>query len=251
GAQIFDIDTLSDPSSPYPHMLPSPESFSVAVGRMGISRDDHVVVYDQSDVASAARAFWMFKVFGHAKVSLLDGGWRAWKESGGQLVSGPSAAPAPKSYHACPQSRLIISYDQVVANTQLPSAERAILLDARSPGRFTGRDPEPRPNISSGHIPHSINIPFGRVLEPGTGRYKSSEELRKIFSPAAPLDQPIMASCGNGVSACVLWFGLLRAGAGQVAVYDGSWSEYAAKDASVISREEDEEKDKQAAESQP
>ncbi|KAI9227040.1 MAG: mercaptopyruvate sulfurtransferase [Piptocephalis tieghemiana] len=239
GAQFFDIDLLSDPSSPYPHMLPSPETFSVSMGQMGISRDDHVIVYDQSDVASAARAFWMFKVFGHAQVSLLDGGWKGWKEMGGKLASGPPSIPTPKNYHACPQSRLLVTYDQVVANTSLPSPKRAILLDSRSPGRFSGREPEPRPNLPSGHIPYGINLPFRQLLDPKTGKYKSPEELQKILSPAAPLTQPIITSCGSGVTACVLWFGLLHAGAHQVAVYDGSWSEYAAKEGSAIARNED------------
>lgn len=220
-AVFLDIDRVADTGSDLPHMLPEPARFAEAVGRLGIDNDTDVVVYDTLGLFSAARAWWMFRVFGHDRVAVLDGGLPAWRERRLPLEAGP-ARPAPARFEAATPGAAVWSMADVRRN--LDSAE-ALILDARPPGRFAGDEPEPRAGVPAGHIPGSRNVPFSAVLDPGSGRMQPAERLREVFR--AIDERPVVCSCGTGVSACVLAFALHRLGRDDVAVYDGSWTEWA------------------------
>lgn len=223
GAVYFDIDEIADTSSPLPHMLPSPEKFASRVRKLGLGDGNRIVVYDGVGLFSAARVWWMFRVFGHEDVAVLDGGLRKWQAEGRPLESGP---PAPRERHftARVNSLLVREIDDVRRNLE---TRREQVLDARSAGRFTGRDPEPRPGLRSGHIPGAKNLPFNEITDPATGTLLPAPALEAKFR-AAGIDpaRPVIVSCGSGVSACALALGLHLIGARQVAVYDGSWAEW-------------------------
>lgn len=228
GAVFLDIDRVADAGSTLPHMLPPADEFAAAVGRLGIGNDCDVVVYDTLGLFSAARGWWMFRVFGHRRVAILDGGLPAWRERGLDLEAG-APAPTPVRFDARTADAGVWFTEDVRRN--LERAE-AVLLDARPPGRFAGDRPEPRPGLPPGHIPGSRNVPFDRVVDPGTGRVRSVERLREAF--AAIDERPVVCSCGTGVSACVLAFGLHRLGRDDVAVYDGAWTEWASSDNNAV-----------------
>ncbi|GAB4820153.1 hypothetical protein N2152v2_007199 [Parachlorella kessleri] len=239
GAQFFDLDGVCDKSTGLPHMLPSEHQFAAAADALGISNDDEVVIYDHAGIFSAPRAWWTWKVMGHHKVAVLDGGLPAWKGAGGH-VSAPAAAddatvhaatraaqnPPPETrYKAQLAGDEVRTWQQVLDNT---TSKVEQVMDARPAGRFLGEAPEPRPNLPSGHIPGSVNVPFTNVLE--DGRFKPTEQLRQVFGQAGvDLSQPIVASCGSGTTACILVLAAQLAAPGKkVAVYDGSWTEWGA-----------------------
>jgi thiosulfate/3-mercaptopyruvate sulfurtransferase len=224
GAIFFDIDTIADPTSPLPHMLPSPESFARTVEGLGIGSDDHVVAYDSYGLMSAARPWWMFRIFGHDRVSVLDGGLPKWKREGRPVTDAASVPAAGKRFQARFRSELVRSKEQLLGNLK-GKAEQ--VLDARAAGRFQGTAPEPRAGLRSGHIPGSLNLPYNQLVDAQAHTVLPREALLKQFSQAGlDLGKPIVTSCGSGVTACVLALGLELAGARKVAVYDGSWSEW-------------------------
>lgn len=234
GAVYFDIDDISDTASPLPHMLPSPEKFASRVKKLGLGDGNRIVVYDGLGLFSAARVWWMFRVFGHDDVAVLDGGLRKWKAEGRPLESD---APRPRERHftARVNSLLVREIDDVKRNIE---TRREQVIDARSPGRFFGRDPEPRQGLRGGHIPGSKNVPFGEMTDPATGTLLPAAAIEAKFR-AAGVDpaKPIVASCGSGVSACALALGLHLIGAPQVAVYDGSWTEWGGRGDTPIEKE--------------
>jgi thiosulfate/3-mercaptopyruvate sulfurtransferase len=223
GAVYFDIDEIADTDSPLPHMLPSPEKFASRAKKLGLGDGNRIVVYDGLGLFSAARVWWMFRVFGHEDVAVLDGGFRTWKAENRPVESGP---PAPRERHftARVNSLLVRELDEVKRNIE---TRREQVIDARSPGRFHAREPEPRQGLRGGHIPGSKNVPFGEMTDSATGTLLPAAALASKFR-AAGVDpaKPIVASCGSGVSACALALGLHLIGAPQVAVFDGSWTEW-------------------------
>ncbi len=228
GAVFFDIDALSDKDTPLPHMLPSAEQFDRDMSALGISDTDTIVVYEQEGVFSAPRAWWMLRAFGVRDVHVLQGGLRAWMEAGLPVESGPTHRQ-PAAFRATLQPDAVTSFAQL--ETLLKQGSQ--VLDARSAGRFRGAAPEPRPGISSGHMPHAINLPYTELVL--DGRLKTADELRGVFAAhGIALDQPITTTCGSGVTAAVLALGLEVCGASQVSLYDGSWAEYAAMPDVVI-----------------
>jgi thiosulfate/3-mercaptopyruvate sulfurtransferase len=231
GAVFFDIEELSDRSSPLPHMLPAPDAFSQSMSALGISDSMAIVIYEQEGVFSGPRAWWTLKTFGAQNVYLLDGGLRAWIEAGLPTQSG-SVHRNPAVFHARLDQNAVKDFSQM---QQMIAADGQI-LDARSAGRFAGTLPEPRPGISSGHMPGATSIPFTELVEE-EGRLKPVEELRHIFAAkGVDLQQPITTTCGSGVTAAVLALGLEAAGAKHVSLYDGSWAEYAAHPEAVIEK---------------
>ncbi len=234
GAVYFDIDDISDTDSPLPHMLPSPEKFASRVKKLGLGDGNRIVVYDGLGLFSAARVWWMFRVFGHDDVAVLDGGLRKWKSEGRPLESN---APRPRERHftARVNSLLVRELDDVKRNVE---TKREQVIDARSPGRFFGRDPEPRQGLRGGHIPGSKNVPFGEMTDPATGTLLPAAAIEAKFR-AAGVDpaKPIVASCGSGVSACALALGLHLIGAPQVAVYDGSWTEWGGRSETPVEKD--------------
>jgi thiosulfate/3-mercaptopyruvate sulfurtransferase len=230
GAVFFDIEELSDRSNPLPHMLPAPDAFSQSMSALGISDSMAIVIYEQEGVFSGPRAWWMLKTFGAQNVHLLDGGLRAWIEAGLPTQTG-SVHRAPAVFHA----RLDQNAVKDLSQMQQMTAAHGQILDARSAGRFAGVLPEPRPGISSGHMPGATSIPFTELVE--EGRLKPVEELRHIFAEkGVDLQQPITTTCGSGVTAAVLALGLEVIGAKHVSLYDGSWAEYAAHPEAVIEK---------------
>ena len=230
GAVFFDIEELSEQATTLPHMLPTPEDFSRSMSALGIGDNNTIVIYEQQGVFSAPRAWWMLRTFGAQHVYILEGGLRAWKDSGLPIESG-SVHRIPSGFHATLRRNAVVDLDQL--KDQMVKHQQ--ILDARSAGRFNGTAPEPRPGLSSGHMPGATNIPFTELVE--DGRLKPAEKLREYFSAKnVNLQQPITTTCGSGVTAAVIALSLELVGAPNVGLYDGSWAEYAQQPDSVIEK---------------
>jgi thiosulfate/3-mercaptopyruvate sulfurtransferase len=223
GAQFFDIDAIADHTTDLPHMLPSPEQFAQAAGQLGIGNDTQVVVYDSNFFMASARVWWTFRVFGHDRVAVLDGGLAAWRQQG-RAVDGETVTPKPQSFTADFRTELLRKLDEVKALLGQPDAQ---LLDARGPGRFHGTEPEPRPGVRGGHIPGSRNLPFKTLTDEASFRLKPLYELEALYRQTGiDIHQPVVTTCGTGVTASILALGLYLLGNETVAVYDGSWTEW-------------------------
>ncbi|KAM4652774.1 3-mercaptopyruvate sulfurtransferase [Discoglossus pictus] len=224
GAYFFDIDVCSDRTSPYDHMLPSADKFAEYAGRLGVTNNSHVVVYDASDFGSfsAPRLWWMFRVFGHQQVSVLDGGLKAWMKEGHPVNSGKEPRPQPVEFSAKLDSSQVIDHEEIVENIEKKKFQ---LVDARVEGRFRGLEPEPREGIEPGHIPGTINLPFPSLMN--DGYEKSPDELRRLFQEKnIDLSRPLVATCGSGVTACHIALASFLCGKTDTAIYDGSWVEW-------------------------
>ena len=230
GAIFFDIEELSDHATQLPHMLPTPEAFSRSMSALGIGDTMTIVVYEQEGVFSAPRAWWTLRTFGAQHVYVLDGGLRAWTEAGLATESGP-VHRAPASFHA----KLNHAAVKDLAQLKDSIVKHHQILDARSAARFNGTAPEPRPGLSSGHMPGATSVPFTELIE--DGRLRSAEKLQQIFAAKhVDLDQSIITTCGSGVTAAVIALGLEVVGAKHIGLYDGSWAEYAQQPESVIEK---------------
>ena len=223
GAVFFDIDGIADHTTDLPHMLPTPGEFSRAVGALGIGDGEAVVVYDGSGLFSAPRVWWALKAMGHENVKVLDGGFPKWKREGRAVETGP-AQPQAKFFTAIPKPALIRDFDAVMGIVRRKTAQ---IVDARSPGRFKAEEPEPRAGVRGGHMPGALNVHYRKLIaEDGT--LKPAEQLRAAFD-AVDLNRPIVTSCGSGLTAALLMLALDEIGAGDVALYDGSWTEWGAR----------------------
>ena len=222
GARFFDIDAISDKRSALPHMAPPVEMFISRMRAMGVGDGHQVVVYDSSDVRSAARVWWTFRLMGKTDVAVLDGGFAKWQAEGRPVED---MAPILRDRHLTVQRQagLVRDVTQVAAASKLGDYQ---IVDARAPGRFVGEAPEPRPGLRSGHIPGARNLPFGRLLN-ADGTMKSPDDLRAEFESAGvDLKKPVITSCGSGITAAVLSLALERIGHRNHALYDGSWTEW-------------------------
>lgn len=222
GAVYFDIDQIADRSIPLPHMFPSAELFAAEVGKLGVSNADRVICYDGGKMTAAGRAWWMFRAFGHARVQVLDGGFTKWRAEGRPVESGVTQ-PKPARFEARYDARLVRTLDEM---RRIVADGAAQVVDARSAGRFHGVEPEPRAGLRSGHMPGARNVPYPNLLNPD-GTLKADAELAAILHEAG-VDpaRPVVASCGSGVSATVPLLALHVLGADELALYDGSWSEW-------------------------
>lgn len=252
GALFFDVDGISDRTTNLPHMLPSEEAFAAAVSALGIENKDGVVVYDGKGIFSAARVWWMFRVFGHDRVWVLDGGLPRWRASGFDVESSASGdailkasaaseaiekvyhgqAVGPVTFLTKYQPHLVWTLEEVKKNLEEQTHQH---IDARSKARFDGVAAEPRKGIRSGHVPGSKCIPFAQMLD-GSQTLLSADQLKKKFEQEGiSLDKPVITSCGTGVTACILALGLHQLGKTDVPVYDGSWTEWGAQEDTPVS----------------
>lgn len=220
GAVFFDIDAIADTQTHLPHMLPSREEFAEAVSALGISNDDRIVVYDEKGLFSAARVWWTFRAMGHEQVAVLDGGLPRWLAEGRPVTA---EKPAPKQAEYTPRPQVALVADAMAVRDALSGA--ATVIDARSPERFAGKAPDPRPGVRAGHMPSARNVPFLSLLDGDA--LKPADELSAIFTHAGiSAETPVITSCGSGVTAAVLSLALELTGSRSHALYDGSWSEW-------------------------
>lgn len=227
GAVFFEIDEICDRASPLPHMAPPAEQFALQIGELGVGSEDTVVVYDAVGLSSAPRVWWLFRLFGHGKVFVLDGGLPAWRAEGRPLEHGPPAGVPPGDFAVLtPHPQLARDLEAVRQALQTQGEQ---VVDVRPEGRFRGEAPEPRPGLRGGHMPGAVNLPVGALLSP-EGRLAGEAELTRAFAAAGvDLDRPILTSCGSGVAASTAALALARLGHWDAAVYDGSWSEWGSR----------------------
>ena len=226
GQFFFNIDDISDQRSPYPHMVPNEKEFSLKVGNLGISNDHYIITYDTLGVFSSARVYWMFKQYGHKRISILNGGLKYWKLKNKKLDTSNPTKREKASYQAQLDRSKIKKFEDIKKNIE---QRKFKLIDARPSGRFNGIDPEPRAEIESGSIQNSFNIPFTEVIDQTTGCFKDNEELKKIFlKNQINQKDNIIFSCGSGVAACVVGTAYKRlSNEDNFNVFDGSWTEWA------------------------
>jgi thiosulfate/3-mercaptopyruvate sulfurtransferase len=223
GAVFFDIDEISDTSTDLPHMLPPPEKFSARARKLGLGDGNRIVIYDGAGLFSAARVWWMFRVFGHDDVAVLNGGMPKWRKENRPVESG---TPSPQARHFTARTNHLLVRDLDQLRHNLDSKAEQV-VDARSAKRFAGLEPEPRTGVRSGHIPGSLNLPYSEILDPETKTVLPAEKLAARFADAGiDLSKPIVTSCGSGITASALTLGLFLLGRTDAAVYDGSWSEW-------------------------
>jgi len=225
GAVFFDIEALSDHTSSLPHMLPRPEAFAVAMRELGISSDKHLVIYDEGNLYSAPRAWWMLKTFGVEQVSILAGGLAGWQRDELPLQQGDVTLPEAEFEAHFDADRVKRLTDVLLISHE----KTAQLVDARPAPRFNAETDEPRPGLKRGHIPGALNVPWGDLVF--EGELKTTDELSAVFTrQGVDLNKPIVVSCGSGVTAAVVALALETLGVEGVTLYDGSWSEWGARD---------------------
>jgi thiosulfate/3-mercaptopyruvate sulfurtransferase len=223
GAVFFDIDDIADETNPLPHMLPPAEKFASRMRRLGIGDGHRVIVYDSAGLMSAGRVWWMLRSFGHDDVAILDGGLPKWLAEGRPVTDEP---PMPRERHFTARLNTLLVRDKRQLAENLATGREQV-LDARSRARFEGTAPEPRAGLRGGHIPGSLNLPYDRLVDPATRTLLPAEQLEDRFRAAGlRRDRPVVTTCGSGVTACALAFGLHLIGWPDAAVYDGSWSEW-------------------------
>jgi thiosulfate/3-mercaptopyruvate sulfurtransferase len=224
GARFIDLTAVSDPDSPYANMLPSAERWSAEIGRLGISNETTVVVYDANYVS--ARLWWMFRVFGHDKVRILDGGWRKWKAAGRPTENGDPPAAPPAKFAAKLRGGHVASAADVMAAIADGSVT---IVDARTPAKFNGTEPSGYPGVPSGHMPRAINTPWSRFFDPARNyAFVDPKAAARVFAEAgADVSGLVITTCGSGVTAAILGFMIERTGNPNWKLYDGSWNEWA------------------------
>lgn len=225
GARGLDLkNDFSVITSPLPNTMATVEQFQESCRKLGIHNSSTIVVYDDLGVYWSPRVWWMFKTMGHQQIAVLEGGLPEWIKKGF-----PIEVKSPKSYKkgnfiVSFNEEMLIDFDGVLQNTQ---TQNALVIDARSKGRFEGTEPEPRKDLRSGHIPNSINIPYSHVLE--DRKFKSKAALKEIFSEIETEKRPLIFSCGSGITACIVLLASTLVLDKKNSVYDGSWTEWAQK----------------------
>lgn len=226
GAIFWDLDTVVDPESTLPQAVPPAEVFAEHMTGMGIGNDTQVIVYDAIGIYSAARVWWMLRHFGHDRVAVLEGGRPAWTAAGQGVESGPPPAPPKPAapFVAKPRHDLLATYEDVLETVEKRHVQ---VVDARA-----------RARTAAGRVPGSVTLPFGEILTEDK-RFVPADEIGRAFAgTGVDLERPLIVSCGSGVTASILALGLHQIGRDDVAVYDGSWSEWSRKPDAPIEKDE-------------
>ena len=223
-AIFFDINKIADPNNSLPHMIPSKDLFSKMMQNIGLNKDDEIIIYDNSPFLSSARAWFLFRYFGHDKIFIMQGGVKNWENNGGNITNGNVVLEKGNYIASAERKELVVNLDQMILASQ---NKENVILDARSRKRFLGEALEPRPNLPSGHIPNSQSLPSSDLINKD-GYLKSKDEINQIFSNIkVNTSDKIIATCGSGVSACVISIALFCLGKKDIPIYDGSWTEWA------------------------
>lgn len=223
GAVFMDLAEIADTTSPLPSMLPAPEKFASRMQSLGLGDGSRIVLYDNSPLHTSARAWWMLGTFGAHDVAILDGGFAKWRAEGRETASGKEVL-RHRHFTVWADGTGVRTLDQMKANVE-SGAEQVV--DARSPARFTGEEPDPRPATHAGHIPGSKNLYYADLFN-ADGTWKRGDALRALYeAQGIDLGKPIVGTCGSGITAAVLVFGARLLG-GNAALYDGSWAEWGA-----------------------
>lgn len=223
-AIFFDINKIADPNNSLPHMIPTKDLFSKMMQNIGLNKDDEIIIYDNSPFLSSARAWFLFRYFGHDKIFIMQGGVKNWENNGGNITNGNVVLEKGNYIASAERKELVVNLDQMILASQ---NKENVILDARSRKRFLGEALEPRPNLPSGHIPNSQSLPSSDLINKD-GYLKSKDEINQIFSNIkVNTSDKIIATCGSGVSACVISIALFCLGKKDIPIYDGSWTEWA------------------------
>ena len=223
-AIFFDINKIADPNNSLPHMIPSKDLFSKMMQNIGLNKDDEIIIYDNSPFLSSARAWFLFRYFGHDKISIMQGGIKNWENNGGNITQGNVILEKGNYIASAERKELVVNLDEMILASQ---NKKNVILDARSKKRFLGEALEPRPNLPSGHIPNSKSLPSSDLINK-EGYLKSKDEINQIFNNInVNTSDKIIATCGSGVSACVISIALFCLGKTDTPIYDGSWTEWA------------------------
>jgi thiosulfate/3-mercaptopyruvate sulfurtransferase len=228
GALFFDLSVIADPDNPLPRKAPPAQKFAEEMGRLGISEQTHVIAYDTLGLYSAARVWWLLNMYGHERVSVLDGGMVAWKANGGAVESGEETLPAT-DYPVRERGDRFASWQHVQG---IIGDSGTQILDARTPGRFAGIEEDRYPGTRSGHIPGSLNLYWADLLDPETKTLLPTDEIDAKLKAAGIRDDgaETVLTCGSGLTACILALGMAKTGRTGWRVYDGSWDEWGRRD---------------------
>jgi len=228
--RFFDLkNSFSKKDTVLPNMLPSAKEFEQECRKLGINKSSKIVVYDNLGIYTSPRVWWLFKTMGHNTIAVLDGGLPAWNSEGFELEPIVKNTYNQGDFEATFHPELVKDIEAIKTNLK---TKTAIVIDARSEGRFNGTSPDPRPNLKSGHIPNSINLPYSQVLE--NGKFKSEKKLTEIFKTLKLDNNPLIFTCGSGITACILMLASELVSKNPKAVYDGSWTEWASENNTAI-----------------
>lgn len=225
GAVFFDLEAVSDPTSPLPHTLPDPAHFGQAMGALGLSEGDRIVVYEAGPMFSAPRAWWMLRTFGATQVQVLNGGLDAWKQAGGEIARG-EVHPVPTAFSARLDREAVADLEAV---RNALASEGIPVFDARGVARFRGESAEPRTGVRAGHMPGAVNLPYAHLVD-DAGRLRDPDALAQLFKGVGLTDDAVpITTCGSGVTAAILVLALTVLGRDS-RLYDGSWAEWGSRD---------------------